>query len=418
MSIRIINGDMLVELPLLEPDSIDACVTDPPYHLTNNTGSRSPYPGQYTPIGRPKAPKGGFMGKTWDGGDVALRPETWEAVWRVLKPGAHLLAFGGTRTFHRLACAIEDAGFEIRDTIAWMYGSGFPKSLDVSKAIDKAAGATREVVGVNEAALRPNRINHGLVHSSEAGSFGPDNGATITAPATPEAEQWSGWGTALKPAMELICVARKPLGEKTVAANVLRYGTGAVNVDGSRIEAIDKTSAPVGHYGGSQIGPTGHTGLRDNKSDQLGRWPANVVHDGSEEVMAAFPETISGGAPTAGDRNGLGWGNFAARSLVNHGKNEGSAARFFYTAKADSFDRSGSKHPTVKPTDLMRWLVKLVTPPAGTVLDPFCGTGSTLLAADQLQFHGIGIEQDATYAEDARRKFTRDAGLFADLASF
>lgn len=415
MSVRIICGDMLVELPKLEADSVDACCTDPPYHLTNNTGRRSPNPGQYTPIGKPKAPRGGFMGKQWDGGDIALRPETWEAVWRVLKPGAHLLAFGGTRTFHRMVCAIEDAGFEIRDTIAWMYGSGFPKSLDASKAIDRAAGVEREIVSERPA--------FGIGGNGCLG--GHADGAvmkTTAGPATPEAAQWSGWGTALKPAMELICVARKPLAAKTVAGNVLKYGTGALNIDACRIEAAQGDEPMKWETPRGGIWKTDNATTADIAPSPLGRFPANVCHDGSDEVLAAFPVVHGagaareepGGAYPASDN---GWGHIGKGQKGFRIGDEGSAARFFYSAKADSSDRQGSKHPTVKPTDLMRWLVKLITPPGGTVIDPFCGTGSTLLAADQLQLNAIGIEQDATYAEDARRKFTRDAGLFSSLAT-
>lgn len=564
MSVRIICGDMLVELPKLETDSIDACCTDPPYHLTNNTGSRSPNPGRYTPIGKPKTPRGGFMGKQWDGGDVAFRPETWEAVWRVLKPGAHLLAFGGTRTFHRMACAIEDAGFEIRDTIAWMYGSGFPKSLDVSKAIDKAAGAVREVVGQHPtpAANKPGGNSYSM------GVTGMPATAVLTAPATPEAARWSGWGTALKPAMELICVARKPLAAKTVAANVLKYGAGALNIDACRIEAAQGDEPMKWETPRGGIWKTDNATTADIAPSPLGRFPANVCHDGSDEVLAAFPVVHGAGAAreepgAAYPASDNGWGHIGKGQKGFRVGDNGSSARFFkeckwqsnestnandvvqtfdlqsepvvfalsdavaqttepwallpqsyqgqntsvsgkllrticasvtaliqnleprfspelrptkriltndhvtcvaipeptgtttitvslwkfdgsvalvtfsimpqsmepgalglasakrfhYTAKADSSDRQGSKHPTVKPTDLMRWLVKLITPPGGTVIDPFCGTGSTLLAADQLQLNAIGIEQDATYAEDARRKFTRDAGLFASLAT-
>ncbi len=189
--IHVLDGDCRAVLAGLPAASFDACVTDPPYHLTNNTGTRSPYPGQYTPIGKPQKPKGGFMGKTWDGGDVAFQPETWAEVFRVMKPGAHLIAFGGTRTFHRMVCAIEDAGFEVRDQLAWIFGSGFPKSHDVSKGIDRAAGAVREVVGVS--------ARHGGGISGAGSSYElPPAIPSITAPATPEAAAWAGWGTALR----------------------------------------------------------------------------------------------------------------------------------------------------------------------------------------------------------------------------
>jgi DNA modification methylase len=380
--IELLHGDCLDRLRELPDCSVDACVTDPPYGLS-------------------------FMGKAWDydvpGADV------WREVLRVLKPGGHLLAFAGTRTQHRMAVQIEDAGFEIRDLIAWVYGSGFPKSLDVSKAIDKAAGAEREVVGSRVA----DDIRGGNMHAANRGERHVIN---ITAPATPEAQQWTGWGTALKPALEPITVARKPL-MGTVAANVLEHGTGAINVDGCRV--------------------TGSSG----------RWPANLIHDGSDEVVGLFPESNSS-KPSANGRYGEGKGKGAAGvSVFTTGFNSstpnrppigdsGSAARFFYCAKASKKDRdegltlppqsfvqfqtgngaSGkpsslsegrdtqyrNTHPTVKPTELMRYLCRLVTPPGGVVLDPFMGSGSTGKAAVLEGFRFIGIEREAEYLEIAR----------------
>lgn len=364
-------GDCLAALPTLAENSFDSCVTDPPYHLTNNVGSRSPLPGQYTPIGQPKQPKGGFMGKTWDGGDVAFRPETWAEVYRVLKPGAHLLTFGGTRTFHRMACAIEDAGFEVRDTIMWVYGSGFPKSHDVSKAIDKAAGAS----------------------------------------------QWEGWGTALKPAVEPIILARKPLSERTVAANVLKWGTGALNIGECRVAATPDDAAGVAARNGRcerdnedrvAFGKHDRNGSTRSNVDQ-GRWPANLIHDGSEEVVAAFP--ASGGLGTGEQKvsggSGLGFFN-GGQSKYRDGMRDfgdsGSAARFFYTAKADFDDRLGSKHPTVKPLDLMQYLVRLVTPKGGVILDLFAGTGTTGEAAIREGVLAVLIEREADYQADIRRR--------------
>jgi DNA modification methylase len=333
--VEIVNGDSLLVLQLLDENSVDAIVTDPPYGLA-------------------------FMGKKWDY-DVPSE-ELWRQCFRVLKAGGHLLCFAGTRTQHRMAVRIEDAGFEIRDMIAWVYGSGFPKSLDVSKAIDKAAGAEREVVGETRKGAQ----------SESTGRYGAwGDGITPTLPATPEAKQWEGWGTALKPALEPITVARKPL-IGTVAENVLQHGTGAINVDGCRVGE---------------------------------RWPANFIHDGSEEVTDLL----------------------------------GSAARFFYCAKASKRDRdegcegmelvthqsgmggampvdddgnardrfkaqSRNHHPTVKPTDLMRYLCRLVTPPDGTVLDPFMGSGSTGKAAVLEGFRFIGIEREEEYCEIAKAR--------------
>jgi transcriptional regulator with XRE-family HTH domain len=387
VTIDLRQGDCLDVLRTIDTNTIDAIVTDPPYGLS-------------------------FMGKRWDYDVPSV--EVWYECLRVLKPGGHLLAFAGTRTQHRMAVRIEDAGFEIRDMIAWVYGSGFPKSLDVSKAIDKHGGASvawfgpwfrkwRTEHGITQkqvAALFPSKTGGltGCVANWELGfnlptpdqfnlirdtfglpfdsieaaerevvaqqrgtvlavAPGQDNDRSsttldITAPATPAAQQWAGWGTALKPALEPITVARKPL-TGTVAANVLEHGTGALNVDGCRV------------------------------GDASGRWPANLIHDGSEEPAALL----------------------------------GDAARFFYCAKASRSDRGeGNNHPTVKPTDLMRYLCRLVTPPGGTVLDPFTGSGSTGKAAALEGFHFLGIEREAEYLDIARariRAVVDAAPLFA-----
>jgi hypothetical protein len=405
--IELLHGDCLERLRELPDCSVDACVTDPPYGLS-------------------------FMGKAWDY-DVPT-VEVWREVLRVLKPGGHLLAFAGTRTQHRMAVQIEDAGFEIRDMIAWVYGSGFPKSLDVSKAIDKHGGASvawfgpwfrkwRTEHGITQkqvAALFPSKTGGltGCVANWELGfnlptpdqfnlirdtfglpfdsieaaerevvaqqrgtvlavAPGQDNDRSsttldITAPATPAAQQWAGWGTALKPALEPITVARKPF-KGTVAANVLEHGTGAINVDGCRVAHAE----PCRMMQPSQANI-------DNPSDKCrqagrreavlelkpeGRWPANLIHDGSDEPCALL----------------------------------GDAARFFYCAKASKADRGdGNGHPTVKPTELMRYLCRLVTPPGGVVLDPFMGSGSTGKAAVLEGFRFIGIEREAEYLEIAR----------------
>lgn len=411
-------GDCMDVLARLDECSIDACVTDPPYHLTSivkrfakenpedvehNVASRKTNGQGISPYARTAR---GFMGKQWDGGDIAFRPELWAAVYRVLKPGAHLVAMGGTRTYHRLACAIEDAGFEIRDTISWLYGSGFPKSHDVSKGIDRAAGAKREVIRERYTALR---IKPGATVVREGG-YGKQDitfTATDTAPATPEAAQWHGWGTALKPACELIVLARKPLSEGTVAANVLRWGTGAINVDGCRVEGVVTSNPLVRNARGFESNGLvqGETG-RGIVSE--GRWPANLVHDGSEEVVAAFPETNQpGGWPVLKGQGAkqVAYGEFnGSAKQPEYYADSGSAARFFYTAKADADDRLGSKHPTVKPVDLMQWLVRLVTPKGGTVLDPFAGTGTTGEAAFREGMRAVLIEHEAEYQEDIRRR--------------
>jgi len=418
--VEIVNGDSLLVLQLLDDNSVDAIVTDPPYGLA-------------------------FMGKKWDY-DVPSE-ELWRQCFRVLKAGGHLLCFAGTRTQHRMAVRIEDAGFEIRDMIAWVYGSGFPKSLDVSKAIDKMDAAQEQQArryrftewvrstGITSkqideatqtnmgghyttAASQPaimtrehlEACRHLLgeipewvereadIRSVESKNFAerevvgerrqrannasrsnaPMNASIgevefITNPATPEAKQWQGWGTALKPALEPITVARKPL-IGTVAENVLRHGTGAINVDGCRVgtEPPAPRNAPKKIIRGGKFHASADSGQEmSHYNPTQGRWPANFIHDGSEQVTDLL----------------------------------GSAARFFYCAKASKRDRDeGNHHPTVKPTDLMRYLCRLVTPPDGIVLDPFMGSGSTGKAAVLEGFRFIGIEREEEYCEIAKAR--------------
>lgn len=325
---RLFCGDCTERLRDIPDNSLDSCVTDPPYHLT--TVKRFGKPGSAPPkanvTGYYSRASAGFLGKEWDGGDISFRPELWAEVYRVLKPGAFLLAFSGTRTHHRMVCAIEDAGFDIRDCIFWCYGKGFPKSHDISKSIDKRFGSE-------------------------------------------EAQKWQGWGTTLKPAVEPICVARKPP-EGTNAENVMKWGTGALNIDGCRIEDkhIPKRTIPKKNFSWEE-----HTReITYWRPSQHGRFPANLIHDGSEEVTALFPQT----------------------------GNTGSAARFFYCTKAGKKDRAGSKHPTVKPIKLLRYLVRLVTPPSGTVLDPFAGTGTLAEAALLEGFSPVLIEREEEYQAD------------------
>jgi site-specific DNA-methyltransferase (adenine-specific) len=419
MTYQILHGNNLDILPTLADNSIDSIVTDPPYEL-------------------------GFMGKKWDSSGIAYSVELWQQCLRVLKPGGHLLSFGGTRTYHRVAVAIEDAGFELRDSIAWLYGSGFPKSLDVSKAIDKQAGAEREVIGEK---VSPDGIPYSArivnksgpqIGGSAYGDF-QGGGNQLTAPSTLEAQQWQGWGTALKPAFEPVIVARKPI-EGTVANNVLKWGTGGLNIDGSRIgtETISTHNAPKGSFAGGEPDRGSDT---SSYKEHTGRWPANIILDPyTAELLDEQSGTSKSptGTITQGGKAGGGFDIGSSNGTRNtkfqgHG-DSGGASRFFYVAKASKRDRNegleelpdthpgeitGRKagsagaqnggyagmtetprkniHPTVKPTSLMEYLIKLVTPPNGTVLDPFTGSGSTGKAAILQGFDFIGIEMTEEY---------------------
>jgi site-specific DNA-methyltransferase (adenine-specific) len=358
-------GDCLEVIKTLPDCSVDAVVTDPPYGLS-------------------------FMGKKWDYDVPSV--EIWAECLRVLKPGGHLLAFAGTRTQHRMAVRIEDAGFEIRDMIAWVYGSGFPKSLDVSKAIDKAAGEIRPRVAGGQGGA------NAILGARKCGEA-----------ISGEAQQWAGWGTALKPALEPITVARKPL-TGTVAANVLEHGTGALNVDGCRVEGVPPSvpqpsfNSPTGRIYGMKAGE----GRNGEMSQATGRWPANLIHDGSDEAVGLFPQQQSGGFSQGMVQHSrtfnVAKGIEAERVRDARAPDTGSAARFFYTAKATKAERQGVTHPTVKPLDLMAYLCRLVTPPGGTVLDPFMGSGTTIKAALSEGFNAIGIERDPAYFEMAQHR--------------
>lgn len=346
--IKVINGDCTKVMKDLEAEIFDSCVCDPPYHLASivkrfgkektakkeksNMHGKDKQPpnrgAQYKRLSR------GFMGKEWDGGDVAFNPETWRLVFDLLKPGAHLCAFAATRNYHRMAVAIEDAGFEIRDQLAWIYGTGFPKSHDVKKDLEK----------------------HGV-----------------------DGAPWQGRGTALKPAWEPIVLARKPL-QGTVAMNVMKHGTGAINIDACRIgESGGTKDFPTG-VGNKKNEVFGKYGAAETKEiDGLGRFPANILHDGSREVLDYFPT---------------------------------GAGKFFYSAKADKaekIDREDS-HPTVKPVDLMSWLCRLVTPPGGRILDPFGGTGSTGIGGALEGFNVTLIERDPGYYKDILTRIERTTG--------
>lgn len=405
-------GNCVDALKAMPDNSVDSIVTDPPYGLS-------------------------FMGKKWDYDVPSV--EIWAECLRVLKPGGHLLAFAGTRTQHRMAVRIEDAGFEIRDMIAWVYGSGFPKSHDVSKAIDKLAGVEGEIVSERRFGKTSTGQNNGWNTNHVAATGRQD----VRAPATDAAKQWQGWGTALKPSLEPITLARKPL-IGTVADNVLAHGTGGINIDGCRVATNGEQPKGSGNpcpHGNADMMSRALGKAGGNITPEAGRWPANLIHDGSDEVVAMFPVTTSGkmkaGTPYPG-------GNvYGAPSGVTKSDtigDSGSAARFFYCAKASKKDRDegldGFKtatvfkgnhvgrnmeneknhmggmqsstgkntHPTVKPTDLMRYLCRLVTPPNGIVLDPFMGSGSTGKAAMLEGFSFIGCELSPEYFEIAKAR--------------
>jgi DNA modification methylase len=465
-------GDCVEVMCELGDGSVDAVVCDPPYGL-EFMGKDWDAPWRSGTVLHDPSTVGGFQDGS--GGNAFSRSrirfgrdeprafQAWCEQWaseclRVLKPGGHLLAFGGTRTYHRLACAIEDAGFEIRDCVAWLYGSGFPKSLDVSKAIDARAGVEREVVGVSPFANRGEAGGY----QQRASSFTAERG-DVTAPATDDARRWNGWGTALKPAHEPIVVARKPL-SGTVAANVLEHGTGALNIDGCRIEAngrparvsLGEDTDGKNTYGSN--GPGG--GSRAIGDTDLGRWPANVVLDEEAAelldeqtgILVSGPESDRGhrrNADREARRNAYGGFQGQTATGVPYG-DSGGASRFFYVAKAsraernaglDGFEegespyaplginddagirargrnpeaqsrRMANVHPTVKPVALMRWLVRLVTPPAGHILDPFLGSGTTGIAAalENLRFTGIEREPDYLNIAKARIDFWSEHG--------
>lgn len=526
---RLYHADCRDVLRSLPDNSIDSVVTDPPYALVSIV-KRFGKPGSAPATGDVyNRSARGFMGKQWDNGEVAFAVEFWAEVLRVLKPGGHVVAFSGTRTYHRMAVAIEDAGFEIRDQLGWLYGSGFPKSHDVSKGIAKRRVEDVEPIRVvcrfiravmDESGLKSKDLTHhfgdcnarlidhwaardtdsqpalptweqwdGLVdvlHLAERDDFeyvakevarlnarkgthgerwlGADVVGEITV-ASPgfgehrfngdrsvrsldeEASQWQGWGTALKPSWEPICLARKPL-IGTVAENVLEYGTGALNIDGCRVGSKGGTRFPRAVEKSRTDSVGGYLNAKAGEPIDAGRWPANIVHDGSEEVVAGFPHTTSG--TFSGKRNQPktknAFGAFEMRDEKGHVGDSGSAARFFYCAKASRRDRDeglehlevretaamhgnmttgqplagngtpiatpkrANTHPTVKPTALMQWLCRLVTPPGGTILDPFLGSGSTGKAALLEGFNFIGCEREDEYMPiaEARIRFAVD----------
>jgi site-specific DNA-methyltransferase (adenine-specific) len=393
----IYNGDCLEVMDTMNKCSLDSIVTDPPYHLTSivkRFGKEDSAPAQFGTDGAFARASKGFMGKEWDGGDIAFQSDTWRKCYELLKPGGHLIAFSGSRTYHRMAVAIEDAGFEIRDQCIWLYGSGFPKSHNIG----------------------------------------------------------DGWGTALKPAHEPMVLARKPLSEKSVADNVSKFGTGAINIDGCRIEGEvkhpetmpdfrdqgEQSKAAIGvdklSFGQTSnakrkqvvrkprsadgVWSDDNSGMKSEGSefadaDPRGRWPSNVIHDGSEQIQEIFPKTVSTEVSRQRTHKGI-WSENKDDDgdyMPAYG-DHGNASRYFYCAKTSKDERKlglggeikANTHPTVKPVELMRYLVRLVTPKGGVILDPFMGSGSTGMAAREEDFQFVGIERELEYYEIAKAR--------------
>ena len=375
MNIEALNADCRAALEIFPSNHFDSVVTDPPYALVSivkRFGKTSQADDTQTSDRSRKGSDGyarlakGFMGKEWDNGATAFAVEFWHEVYRVLKPGGYVVAFGGSRTYHRLACAIEDAGFIIHPMLGWLFGQGFPKAHKVEDAA------------------------------------------------------WEGWAygaQSTKPALEPICFAQKPFSEKTGTANVLRWRTGAINIDGCRIHADDaqggaytvtrlKPGATLNATGGNWRPEEG--GVLYHGETKPGRWPANLCHDGSAEVLAAFPNSdgqLAAVGPANGPKSSINvYGDYGPREQCEPRNDSGSAARFFYCAKASKQDRAGSKHPTVKPINLIRWLARLVTPPNGLILDPFAGSGTTGAAAHLEGFRAVLVEREAEYFADIERR--------------
>ncbi len=445
-------GDCLEVLDTLPESSVDAVITDPPYHydtIVARFGKEGSAPAKHGTDGVFSRASAGFMGKDWDGGDVAFRPETWAKVLRVLKPGGHLAAFSAPKCVHKMAWGIEAAGFEVRDRIInlfdpdphliafleslgpaqadalfrlidhfgplgeafWTFGSGFPKSHNISKAIDKMLGAERKVVGTEKVRDIRNGNGRGLGDGINAAARDQPEyiDREITAPGSPEASTWEGWGTALKPAYEPIVIARKPVEAANVAAQVLATGTGGVNVDAMRVgNDMMRRTRSVGGVKPTNGSMSGGNTFREDAGVIEGRFPANLTHDGSEAATAGFPQEAGGGNGESRLAHGIGgdgaYSGGGRGAMVASYADNGSAARFFYTAKADGDDRLGSGHPTVKPLDLIQWLCRGLCPAGGTILDLFAGTGTTGEAAFREGFSAILIEREAEYRADIARR--------------
>ena len=414
----LVNGDCLEEIQKLVDKGIqvDSIITDPPYHLTSiveRFGKEGSAPVK-DKDGAFQRQSVGFMGKEWDGGDIAFRKETWELFMKVLKPGGHLLAFSGSRTYHRMAVAIEDAGFNIRDQIMWLYGSGFPKSLNLGKSIDKKLGNERVAVGERTRNVKPFDDDNGWNSNNTTGNYTYTKGNT----------EWEGWGTALKPAHEPIVLARKPISENSIVANVLKHRTGGIHIDACRIEYADENDRSGWHKtggGGKGYQDTSTFKIRKITPEEIqertkdGRFPANVIHGGLETEWARYfycPKT------SKSERN-VGLDNFTAKPMAwgNQAKAELKRGNLDFKgnqgdgSKHNKVEMRLNTHPTVKPVELMKYLCRLVTPKGGVVLDPFMGSGSTGMAAKDEGFDFIGIEKDEEYFKICESRIVRFAPL-------
>ena len=435
MAVTIISGDNRVSLRRLidEGVRVHSVVTDPPYGLTSvqkRFGAEGAAPA--TVEGNDGAfarLSGGFMGKKWDGTGIERDPEFWRLIWDILLPGGYCFAFSGSRTGHWQACAMEMAGFVMHPMHGWVFGQGFPKAHAAGKAIDKALGAKREKIRhkprpETSGTMAGSMDTRPWIETSRETGFHEVDGPV---PITPDAAQWEGWayGTqAQKPALEPIYLGQKPFSEKTGAANLLKHGVGAVNIDGCRVpteESINATrNIALGSSGNGVFGVAAVPGVYEQKPG--GRFPANLIHDGSPEVAALFPDS-KGQLATVGPQHGSretvhAYGNYGPRPETPPRNDSGSAARFFhafppdtdpiiYQSKAGKADRAGSKHPTVKPVALMQYLIRHITPPGGTVLDPFAGSGTTGEAARREGFDCLLMEAEAEYVDFLRGRFPK-----------
>ena len=436
---RLHNGDCLNILKMMIEDEVfvDSIVTDPPYHLTSiveRFGKDNSAPAQYGTDGAFKRASTGFMGKEWDGGDIAFRQETWELCLKVLKPGGHLLAFSASRNYHRMAVAIEDAGFEIRDQVMWLYGSGFPKSMNIGKALDKKLGNKRESFGTKLKKAGDMRGGNYV----KGGDY-----KSIELEITKGNTEWEGWGTALKPAHEPLVLARKPLSEKSVVDNVLKHRTGGINIDECRVEGNDAKYPDTnpdfrdqGRQSKENIGidklsfgqtenvkrkkvvrksrdengvwTNDNSGMKAEGSeyadaDPRGRFPSNVMHDGSGSIKELFEDKSKYFycAKTSKAERNQGLDHLPTKKTSSMSGRRDSHDMEGYSIDNDVTGRFVTErkniHPTVKPIKLMKYLCRLITPKGGTILDPFMGSGSTGMAAKEENFDFIGIEKEEEY---------------------